>query len=304
MSSKIAERALKLGFIGIGFSSPRRPLYFDEFKTWLSAGKNAGMSWMEKNLHLREDPSLLLKDCRTVISLAYPYSSSKPSTPDGFSVSRYSEPDKEDYHKRLRSLCRELSRFIKEIYSGCDTRICVDSAPLMERSFACSSGLGFIGKNNMLILPGFGSYLYLAEILTTERVEFASSGPAENLCGTCRLCLEACPAGALEKPFSLNASKCLSYRTIERRDPVDEETGKKMGNCFFGCDRCQEACPFNAQKSSENVSLPSTEELLSMDIKSFEKKIGNTALSRAGLVKIKENIEAVKLWGKPLSDPG
>lgn len=293
ISSKIIDRARDLGFVGVGFSLPQRPLYFDGFTSWLSAHKNAGMSWLEKNLELRENPSLLLQHCRVVISLAYPYSPQKPGTPDGFSASRYSQPDLEDYHYRLRMLCNALCDTIKEAYRGCRVRVCIDSAPLLERSLAYSSGIGFVGKNNMLIIPGFGSYFYLAEILTTAALDIDPVKPVENLCGSCTLCIDSCPAGALEKPYCLNASKCLSYLTVECKEPVNEADARKMGDCFFGCDRCQEVCPINGKEKSMNISLPSTGEFLSMDGEYFQGKFGNTAFARAGLEKIKTNIKAI-----------
>ena len=293
MSAEIIERAKALGFLKIGLSTPRRPLYFDGFMSWLSGRKNADMAWMGRHIRIREDPVLLLRDCRTIISLAYPYSPHQPITPDGLSVSRYSQPDKDDYHQRIRTLCNDLVTMVKDIYKGCKARICIDSAPILERSIACSSGIGFIGKNNMLIIPGYGSYLYLAEILITASLDLSSIDPMEALCGSCTQCLDSCPAGALEKPFSLNASNCLSYLTIERKQHVNREEGIMMGRCFFGCDRCQEVCPFNKGGKSKEILLPSTEELLKMDMGSFSERFGNTTLARAGVEKIQMNIRAI-----------
>ena len=294
MSKEIIDRAEALGFIGIGFSTPQKPLYFDKFLSWVSARKNADMSWMKRHVELRENPGLLLRDCRTIISLAFPYSSHQPGTPDGLNVSRYSQPDQEDYHHRLRTICSELVCILKDIYKGCKARVCVDSVPILERSLAYASGIGFIGKNNMLIIPDYGSYFYLAEIMTTAAINVSSIEPMKNLCGSCTRCLDACPAGALEKPFYLNASKCLSYLTIENKVHVNKEDGTKMGDCFFGCDRCQEVCPFNAQGKSRDIMLPSTEEFLRMNRESFSVRFGNTALARAGIEKIKANIHAIK----------
>jgi len=286
-----------MGFIGIGFSSPSRPVFFDKFISWLSAHKNADMSWLEKNLHLRKDPSLLLEGCRTIISLAYPYPASKPSTPDGLTTSRYCRPDQDDYHYRLKILCKEIIMLMKEYDSGCATRICVDSAPVLERGFAYSSGMGFIGKNNMLIIPGYGSYFYLAEIFTSIPLDVPPVQAMDNQCGSCNLCLDACPAWALERPFSINASRCLSYLTIESKGQVSPVEGMKMGNCFFGCDRCQEACPFNGHKESGKVLLPSSEEILEMQGEEFDRRFGKTSFKRAGLEKVKGNIRAIMASG-------
>ena len=282
-----------MGFIGIGFSSPSRPVFFDQFISWLSAHKNADMSWLERNVHLREDPSRLLEGCRTIISLACPYPAGKPSTTDGLTVSRYSRPDHIDYHDRLKKLCKNIVKALKEYDSGCSTRICIDSAPLLERSIAWSSGIGFIGKNNMLIITGAGSYFYLAEIFTSIPLDFPSPQIIENQCGSCTLCLDACPTGALEKPFSINASRCLSYLTIEHKGQAGQAEGVKMGDCFFGCDKCQEACPFNGHKDSKEVLLPSSEEILEMQEQEFIRRFGKTSFKRAGLEKIKGNIKAI-----------
>lgn len=296
--SSFIQAAKGLGFIAVGFSRPKKPLFFDAFCDWVASGKQGEMRWLERHLDLRENPARLLKGCQTVISLAFPYSSKKPSTSDGYTASRYAEPNKIDYHRRLKKLGKRLSHVIAESYPGSQLRICVDSAPILERSFALASGIGFIGKNNMLIIPGHGSYLFLMEILTTAALPLQKNPPMDCQCGNCMRCVEACPTGALEAPFSLNASKCLSYMTIERRSPVDGEIGKKMGRCFFGCDVCQEVCPLNAGMSARETLLPSTDDILTMDTNDFEREFGKSAFARAGLEKIKGNINGVRSAGE------
>jgi len=290
---RILERARELGFIAAGFTRPGRPLFFKEFKAWLRAGMQGGMSWLENRLYLREDPSRLLEGCRTIICLAFPYPSKAPSTPEGYTVSRYAQPFEEDYHRRLRRKGRELVLFLETIFEGSRSRICVDSAPLMERSFAYSAGLGFIGKNNALIVPGHGSWVYLAEILTTADIAFPAVDPLKPRCGTCSRCIEACPTGALEAPNRINASRCLSYLSIEYKGEIPPEYGEKMGRCFFGCDRCQEVCPFNEGGVSEIPSLPPIREWLEMTEKAFQARFGPSALSRVSLSKLKRNIQVL-----------
>lgn len=292
--SRFIEEAKSLGFVAVGFSRPERPMFFDQFCSWIAAGKHGEMAWMERNLDLRANPEGLLDGCRTVISLAFPYSFQKPCTPDGFTAARYTEPKKTDYHDRLRKIARKLAGRIVELYPESSTRICIDSAPILERSFAYASGIGFIGKNNMLIIPGYGSYFFLVEILTTALLTFPEKGPIENQCSSCKKCLDACPTGALEKGFSLNASKCLSYLSIEYHGRLDSRTGRIMGNCFLGCDVCQEVCPFNEKALSKEPLLPSTDEILEMDEKGFKEEFGETAFSHAGLEKLKGNIRAVR----------
>ncbi len=292
--SALIDKARDLGFVAVGFCRPRRPLFLDRFYSWISAGKHGEMAWLEKSRELREKPASLLHGCNTIVSLAYPYSPKKPRTPDGYAVARYVEPKKTDYHDRLRKLAKSLARPILEWFPESKTRVCVDSAPILERSFAYVSGIGFIGKNNMLIVPGYGSYVFLVEILTTASLSFAKKAPMQNQCGSCSLCLDTCPTGALEGAFSMDASRCLSYLTIEYAGVLSNDIGRKMGDCFFGCDRCQEACPFNGEEASQDLALPSTEEILGMDKGDFAHTFGKTALHRGGLEKLKANIRAMQ----------
>jgi epoxyqueuosine reductase len=294
IDSLVIEKAKSLGFLAAGFTRPVRPLHFDHFKSWLTEGKNADMAWLQKNLDVREDPCKLLANCKTIISLAYPYPAGKPMTVDGFAVARYANPVADNYHTRLKTLCRELASFIREKDPASRSRICVDSAPILERSIAAAAMMGFVGKNNLLITTGYGSFFYLAEILTTTAVSIPSSEPLINRCGSCSLCLDACPSGALEKPFVLNASRCLSYLTVEYKGDLNPDAGTMMGKCFFGCDRCQEVCPFNGRDHAGKAVLPSTDEFLEMDEDAFARDFGRTAFARVKLEKLKSNICAAR----------
>jgi len=292
--SFLREKAKHLGFAAVGISRPVTPLFFDKFNEWITAGKQGEMHWLGRHLDLRENPGKLLDGCNTLISLAYPYSSKKPRTSDGLVAARYTEPQKTDYHDRLKKLARSLAKSLVDLYPESKMRICVDSAPILERSFAYASGTGFLGKNNALIIPGYGSYVFLLEILTTAHLPVPENGPMENRCGSCNRCIEACPTGALESPFSLDASRCLSYLTIEYSGEIQDPLGKKMGNCFLGCDICQEVCPYNENRATYGHLLPSSDEILNMEEQDFNAQFGKTAFSRAGLIKIKRNILAVR----------
>lgn len=291
----LVKRAKELGFIKIGFTRPHRPLFFDNFLRWLKEKKNAQMHWLERYLDIREDPRKILNGCNTIICLAYPYSADIPSTPEGIYAARYSEPLKEDYHIRLKKLCRELSKFIKERDPDARIRICVDSAPVLERSLAYSAGIGFIGKNNMLIIPEYGSYVFLAEIFTTSRIFFPEAKPISSLCGECDRCIHACPTGALYAPYSFDARYCISYLTIEYDGLIEKEIGRKMSPFFYGCDRCQSVCPFNPGIEKTYICLPSIKEILNMKEDEFKKRFGKTALARGGINRIKRNIRALLL---------
>jgi epoxyqueuosine reductase len=287
------ERAKALGFIAIGFSRPRTPLYFDAFVRWIREHEMGDLAYLRRNIDLRREPERLLAGLKTIISLAYPYPAHKPSTPDGYSVSRYSTPHEEDYHIRLRRLGKQLCGFIQEIFPESRSRVCVDSAPILERSFAVASGVGFFGKNNLVIVPGYGSYCFLAEILTTAEFPIPPLAQVEHKCGACTECIHRCPTGALEEPFHLDVTKCLSYLTIEARGDIGQEIFEKMGTTFFGCDVCQEVCPFN-KNAFPIVSLPCTDALLEINEGDFERIFGKSALARTGLKKLKRNLAQLR----------
>ncbi len=289
----IRNKAKELGFVSVGFIRPKTPLFFDYFLKWIKDGKNADMQWLERYIDIRRDPAKILKDCNTIISLAYPYSPDIPATLDNMCTARYTEPLKEDYHTRLKKIGKRLCKSISEFFPEAKFRICVDSAPVLERSIAYMSGVGFFGKNNMLIVPGYGSYVFLMEIFTTAFIPFPEPSIVPDQCGECEKCINACPTGALKKPYCFDARLCLSYITIEdRSDSVKESFAEKMSPFFVGCDRCQQVCPFN-KKGNLYICLPKTEEFLRMDKSIFKKRFGNTALSRAGLYRIKRNIKAI-----------
>jgi epoxyqueuosine reductase len=248
---------------------------------------------------IRADPSRLLEGCQTIISLAYPYPNTRHETKDGYWVARYADPSREDYHFRLRKLGEGLSEWIQKDYPGSRARVCVDSSPILEKSIACQSGFGFIGKNTLMVIPGYGSYFFLVEVLTTVLLQYPAVEPMESRCGTCTACMEACPTGALEAPYHLDASKCLSYLTIEHKGPLRSALGPEMRKCFLGCDRCQEACPFNNQAGTAGKSMPSSEEILRMAEEDFEKQFGRTSLARPGLEKIKSNLRAARSEAPP-----
>lgn len=292
ISEVFIDKARELGFIAVGFTRPGTPLHFEFFRSWLKEVEVGDMSYLRGHIDIRGDPTKLLEGTRTIISLAYPYPAAKPSTPDGYAASRYSAPDQDDYHLRLRRLGKELSTVVSELFPGSLSRVCVDSAPILERSFAEASGIGFIGKNNMLIVPGYGSYCYLVEILTTARFPIPAFKGHESECGSCTRCIDSCPTGALKAPFYLDVSRCLSYLTVESKGDIDREAAGKMGNTFFGCDKCQEVCPLNGQEQSI-VSLPSTGDILAMSESEFKGTFGRSAFERAGLEKLKGNIRAL-----------
>jgi epoxyqueuosine reductase len=287
-------RAQELGFIAVGFSRPHRPAHFDSFLSRLQDRTHGDMTWLERNLDVREDPSKLLEGCQTIISLAYPYPNARHETEDGYRVARYADPSRDDYHFLLKKLGEDLSGWIQKHYPGSRARVCVDSSPILEKSIAWQSGLGFIGKHTLLVIPGYGSYFFLLEVLTTAQLQYPAIEPTSDMCGACTACMDACPTGALEKPYHLNASKCLAYLTIEHKGAISPDLGPDMGRCFLGCDRCQEACPFNNGVITTNVTMPTAGEILRMREEDFKMSFGRTSLARPGMEKIKSNLRAAR----------
>ncbi len=302
-SSLLTLKAKELGFAAVGFAEPREPSHFERFQEWLSRNGCGQLTWLRKNVDVRKDPRRLLEGCRTIISLAMPYPAEQAKTPDGFTIARYASSPV-DYHLLLKGACRQLTDLLRGAFPHSRSRVFVDSAPVLERSIACQAGVGFIGKNNMLIVPGHGSYVSLAEVFTTVPVEFDPPEAMEGACGDCSRCIEACPRGALEKPFSLNIPKCIAYLSVEYRGEFEDNQGRFMGKCFVGCDRCQEVCPLNKPGRSELLSLPSTEQFLQMDDQTFSRKFGRTALARPGLDRLKRNLMAIRRQSPPPFFPG
>jgi epoxyqueuosine reductase len=293
-ATSLISFAKSLGFIAVGFSRPQRPALYDFFLSRLAERKHADMAWLERNLDVRADPSKLLEGCQTIISLAYPYPNVRHETEDGFRVARYADPDREDYHFRLRELGEDLCGWIQKPYPESRARICVDSSPVLEKGIAWQSGIGFMGKNTLVVIPGYGSYFFLVEIATTAALQYPVVEPLADQCGSCSLCMEACPTGALEKPYQLNASKCLAYLTIEHKGDIGPELGPAMKKSFLGCDQCQEACPFNKGARATMVPMPSATAILQMGEEDFKKRFGRTSLARPGLEKIKSNLRAAR----------
>lgn len=294
MISDFEARARELGFIAVGFSRPQRPAHFDFFLRRLADQQHGEMTWLERNPEVRENPSGLLEGCQTVISLAYPYPNARHETEDGYRVARYADPTQEDYHFRLKKLGRELIGWIQTEHPGSRAKLCVDSSPILEKSTAWQCGLGFIGKNTLLVIPGHGSYFFLVEILTTASMHYPVLKPVESRCGSCTACMDACPTGALEKPYHLNASKCLAYLTIEYKDNVSSALGPEMNKCFLGCDICQEACPHNEGNPTGHAVMPSSDDILHMREEDFKERFGRTSLARPGIEKIKSNLRAAR----------
>lgn len=243
----IREAAQKLGFVRTGFAKtallPRERF----FSSWVDQGMAAEMNYLIRSAGVRNRPQHLLPSAKTAISVAATYASTSDddTPPPGYAlVARYARGL--DYHVVLRQRLELLAETVQEMAARkVEHRIAVDTSPLLERELAMVAGVGFIGKNSMLITPGVGSYTVLGTLLVD--LELPLDEPARPRCGRCDLCIKACPTGALVEPFLLDARRCISYLTIEHRGPIPRELGQKMSPWIFGCDACQQVCPYNVR---------------------------------------------------------
>ncbi len=297
-SSYIKSEALRLGFAvcGIAKAEAVAAEAGKQMELWIGEGKNGCMSYLERNSDKRYNPQLIFPGCRSVICVALNYYSGELDE-NKLHLSRYAQGD--DYHKIVKDKLYALLQKINEIQPVKGRAFC-DSAPVLERYWAQKAGIGWIGKNHQLIIPHAGTYFFLGELMIDAAAEY--DVPFEkNHCGLCEACINNCPTHAL-KNDSFDARCCLSYLTIEYREKLPENIGEKMGKCFYGCDRCQTACPHNrfAQPTETPQFMPK-QALLEMDDKEWEKLtkekydnlFANSAVEYCGYKQLMRNIEAV-----------
>ncbi len=282
--------ALGQGFSRVGFATAGTPPRFETFRDWIARGRHAGMRYLETTLDVRARPETLLPGARSVVCLAARHESGPRIAPDGARLARYASGA--DYHwtlrQRVAGLVESVTRRLGEPF---EFRICVDSTPVAERSFAAAAGLGWIGKNGCLIDPELGSYLLLAEVLTD--LDLPPDDPIAERCGSCVRCLQACPTRAFVAPGVLDANRCLAYWTIEHRGAIPDAIKESVGNHVFGCDVCQEVCPFNEPAAvSVGAPLPTRTEWLAMGRGQWRRSWGSTALNRAGRRGLQRNAAA------------
>jgi len=243
LTDAVKQLAAGAGFARAGVA-PAGPLPADcrrRFEGWLAGGNHAAMTYLSRDVQKRFDPSAVVEGARGVICLAAAYAPpDDPADCDAF-VARYARG--RDYHKVLKRRCRDLMDRIRTVEPKFEGRAFVDSGRLAERSLAAAAGLGWIGRNGCLVVPGLGSYVVLAEIVCN--LPLRPGKPLEPQCGDCRACLDACSAGACLGDGTIDARRCASYLTIEHDGDIDVRRRPAMGNCVFGCDRCQEVCPHN-----------------------------------------------------------
>lgn len=239
----VKARAAALGFDACGIADARVPIDpGDKLGRWLSLGYHADMEWMRRSRATRRDPRLKLPGAKSVIVLARGYAHPDPPHPPGTGrVARYARG--RDYHRALRKPLRALQEHLATLDPETESHASVDSGPVLERSWAERAGLGWIGKNSLVLRRDLGSWFFLATVIAT--IELAPDAPVEAHCGNCTACLDACPTEAIVEPGVVDSTRCISYHTIENRGAIPERLQAKFGGWVFGCDICQEVCPWN-----------------------------------------------------------
>jgi len=299
-NTAIIKRAARdLGFLSCGISKVD---FLEEeaprLEEWLNAGKHGKMAYMENHFDKRLDPSLLVPGAKSVISLLLNYYTEEQQAEGAPKISKYALGT--DYHLVIKSKLKQLFQTLQEMIGEVNGRVFVDSAPVMDKAWAKRSGLGWMGKNTNLITQKVGSFFFIAELIIDLQLEYDT--PATDHCGSCTACIDSCPTQALS-PYDLDASKCISYLTIELKDQIPIEFQNKMDDWAFGCDVCQDVCPWNRFSKSHNEPLFDPKaELLDYTQKdweelteaTFETIFKNSAVKRTRYEGFKRNISFLK----------
>lgn len=298
----IKQKAAKLGFDNCGIAEAES---LDNegvlLKKWLSNGCHASMSYMERNFEKRTDPAELFENCKSVISLLYNYFPAESTQyNEHYRISKYAYGT--DYHFVIKSKLKSIIKFIKEYRKDFEARAFVDSAPVMDKVWAVKAGLGWIGKNTCLINRKSGSWFFIGEILCNQPLDY-NHEIQKDMCGGCARCIKACPTGALTRPYVLDASRCISYQTIENKQDIPGSLKGKLENYIFGCDICQEVCPWNkfsrphrdpGFRLTQEICGLKKEDWKKMTREEFNRIFKRSPLKRAGFEKIKNTIAFIE----------
>ena len=299
LSNYIKAEAKRLGFAvcGIAKAGIVPPEEIKRYTEWINNGNHGTMSYLERNCDKRENPALLVPGCKSIVSVAMSYA--QPAAPKThLHLSRYAQG--KDYHKVVKERLHALLKSINEA-TGANGRAFCDSAPVLEHYWAEQAGIGRVGINRQLIIPGLGTFFFLGELFIDQEAE-ADTPIHRNPCINCNRCIINCPTGALTKT-GFDARKCLSYLTIEHRGDLPENIGEKMGKCFYGCDRCNASCPHNGNDEqetakellpSEELAAMSDEEWFALNEERYDKLFKDSAVERAGYAQLMRNINEIK----------
>jgi len=307
LTEQIKERARQLGFSSVGCCAPKNGLGWERFQQWLEAGYAGEMHYLPNRGSAYQHPSSILEGVRTLILLTMNYATAEPPAvpSDHGRVSRYAWGNV-DYHDLIHQRLTELATFIRQQVVDAKIRGVVDTAPLLEREYARWAGLGWIGKNTLLLERDAGSWFFLAALLTDVELEQDAPFTSDH-CGSCRACLDACPTGAFPQPYVLDATRCISYLTIELREMIPSDLREGVGEWLFGCDICQDVCPWNrkaplaqepAFQPNDDLHLVDLPALLEMDEHQFRDRFRHTSLWRPKRRGLLRNA-AIVLGNKP-----
>ncbi|WP_396189061.1 tRNA epoxyqueuosine(34) reductase QueG [Flavobacterium sp.] len=299
-TSNIKQKAIDLGFLSCGIS---RADFLEQeaprLEKWLNKNYHGKMAYMENHFDKRLDPRLLVDGAKSVVSLLLNYYPSEIQNPASYKISKYAYG--EDYHFVIKEKLKELLQFIQEEIGEVNGRVFVDSAPVLDKAWAAKSGLGWIGKNANLITQKVGSFYFIAELIIDLELEYDL--PTTDHCGTCTACIDACPTQAIIQPYVVDGSKCISYFTIELKDNLPQEMKGQFNDWVFGCDVCQEVCPWNrfAKPHQEPLFEPKAELLQfskrdwqELTKETFNKVFKNSAVKRTKFEGLMRNIDFVK----------
>jgi epoxyqueuosine reductase len=246
----VKQYALTLGFLSCGIS---KAAFLEseapKLESWLKNQHQGAMGYMENHFDKRLDPTLLVEGAKSVISLAYNYYPEQLQSSASYKVSKYAYG--EDYHYVIKDKLHEFFAYLREQIGDINGRVFIDSAPVLEKAWAAKGGVGWVGKNSNLITKKQGSFYFLAELIID--LELLPDNPVTDHCGSCTACIDACPTQAIESPYVVNGSKCISYYTIELKEALPQEAKKTYDDWIFGCDICQDVCPWN------RFSIPTNE---------------------------------------------
>jgi epoxyqueuosine reductase len=302
LSTNIKRKALELGFSQCGISRGEELTEEARYlEAWLNQDRQGKMDYMSNHFDKRIDPTKLVDGARSVISLSFNYyTDKKQSDPDAPKIAMYAMG--EDYHTVVRERLDKLLTYIRAEAGEVNGRCFVDSAPVLEKAWAQRSGVGWIGKNTNLLTKRQGSYFFLAEVILDLDLDYDS--PVKDYCGSCTKCVDACPTQAIYEPYKLDASKCISYFTIELKDQMlPQEYHGKFENWMYGCDICQQVCPINSQSVPHQVpEFEPKPELLDMSRREweeltedgFKKLFKNSAVKRTKFSGLQRNIQFLK----------
>jgi epoxyqueuosine reductase len=299
----VKRRAIELGFLACGITDPSPVPDGDRLDDWLARGYAGVMRYLHRQARKRKDPRLIVPEAKAVVVVLDNYYDGQADPGPPPRVARYARGT--DYHRVTRERMEPLAQLLRN-HGARIARTFVDSGPVPERALALRAGLGWIGKNTMLIRPGSGSYFFIGTLFTDLSLDLDSSMVTDH-CGSCTRCLDACPTGALLEPRLLDATRCISYLTIEQKGPIPEPLAERLDGWVFGCDICNDVCPWNhrfAEASpseefrSRDAFADTQPDLFErMDEAEFTRRFGDTPLERAGLQGMRRNFRAALARG-------